>query len=114
MALASPNRYDPGMSGKIDKCGTCGARIRWAKKDGKNHPFNYSRVRVYNLEQVGVGQKLSHLVRVPNETDPGHGLEAALYYISHFTTCPHASQHSSRKDTARVGGRHQEDRHAPR
>lgn len=61
-------------------CSSCGAAIFWARTlDGKPLPVNRVRARVYD----NAGETVVGLEGKPE-----------LFYVSHFLTCPSASQHS--------------------
>lgn len=66
------------------KCKSCGAEIVWATDEttAKPLPLNAKRVRVYT--RTGEKHVRPHYA----------GGEVLLGYVSHFTTCPNASQHS--------------------
>jgi len=70
-----------------ERCKSCGAKIIWVRdQNGTQIPLNYCRVRVYkNVLTAGW-----HYKEVLHTTD------AQLYHISHFITCPNASQHQAR------------------
>lgn len=60
-------------------CSTCGKEIVWKKtKAGKSHPFDAGKT----------------LVAVRGTDDKTHVVNG---HVSHFATCPQASQHSRRE-----------------
>jgi hypothetical protein len=69
-----------------EKCKSCGAEIVWAKtQEGKTMPLNARRVRAYRLKELETGEPVAEPSDEP-------------VYISHFLTCPQASQWSKGKD----------------
>lgn len=70
-------------------CSTCGAEIIWAKIDGKAIPLNKRRVRAY--------RQMGDVMRSGERTDgDDEWFFENLVHISHFVTCPQASQHSKK------------------
>lgn len=67
------------------KCDSCGAEIIWIKdQKDKRLPVNKRRVRVYD-QTLSAGWHFKEAL---------HTDDARLFYISHFITCPNATQHS--------------------
>jgi hypothetical protein len=67
-------------------CKGCGAEILWVKVNGKAHPVNPKRAMVVIEEKVEA---------------PGPGElygRAASAWVSHFATCPMATQFRRRKE----------------
>jgi len=71
-------------------CRSCGAEIIWADIGGKRIPLNKRRVRAYRRRMDQDPDGHIHEIR-------GENLEPALFHISHFVTCPNASEHGKRK-----------------
>jgi hypothetical protein len=68
----------------VEKCRSCGAEIIWADTaGGKPIPLNKTRAHGYLLNEHPPGTKDAH--------------DAGLFYVSHFLTCPQASQWSGGK-----------------
>lgn len=69
-------------------CKSCGAEIVWiTDQGGKRIPLNKRRVRIYSYDKE-------------NKARCGYAIHTdgtpLLTYISHFVTCPNASDHSAR------------------
>lgn len=66
-------------------CKSCGAKVIWIEdQNGTKLPVNPTRVRVYDKPK-----------KFPwHYKEVVHGNDPILYYISHFITCPNASEHS--------------------
>lgn len=73
-------------------CRSCGANIVWATVGGKRVPLNATRVQAYVDDPVKGIDSLRY-----RDIDRGAQADAEKPYlvrISHFLTCPQASQHS--------------------
>ena len=81
------------MKKKTSECTSCGAKIIHANQPGRTGtiPLNARRVRAYVLNDDGSRTVASQVVV---EVD---GAESDLFFVSHFLTCPNASQHSKNK-----------------
>ncbi len=82
-------------------CGSCGASIVWAttmvKKGGvKRIPLNFVRVRCYELtdQDPPTAMPLMEGGLVGRRDSGPDDATVKLLYVSHFTTCPNASEHS--------------------
>ena len=77
----------------MSKCKSCGTEIKWIKTiSGRNMPVDAEAISfVQGGEELFVteGGSVIHGTRVTG--DPP--LNVRTGYISHFATCPHASQH---------------------
>lgn len=83
---------------KTRPCSSCGAKIIDASQPGKEGtiPLNARRARAYVLDESGSRPVASQVVVALDEA------ESDLFFVSHFLTCPHASEHSkSKKPRAR-------------
>jgi len=69
----------------VKPCKSCGAPSVWAVIDGKRIPLNKVRVRVYRERRKELGDGFEEI--------RGNDRKPALFHISHFVTCPHASEH---------------------
>ena len=75
------------------RCKSCGAAIAWATtKEGKLIPLNHTRVRTYFtvLRDDGTMEAVEHR----QYDDEKQRDEVCLSYVSHFVSCPNATQHS--------------------
>ena len=72
-------------------CRSCGAAIIWATtEEGKRIPLNATRVRGYAVEVgSGLGKPMTVARRLGTT-----GVGDDLFHVSHFTTCPNATEHS--------------------
>ena len=73
---------------KPSTCRSCGARIIWAEHGGERIPLNATRVRLYEIHEPP-GRAIAR-------TMVDEGARPLLGYVSHFVSCPNASQHSKR------------------
>ena len=74
-------------------CSSCGRRILWAASpSGRMLPLDARPMLPYSLNSSGPNAVVPLAVRVAL-TDP--------VYVSHFTTCPSATQHSRCATTKR-------------
>lgn len=79
------------MSKRPNTCEKCGAALIWAqgvKADGTRGwiPMNKRRVRAYDISEDGLGPP--EFLVVERDRKP------LLVHISHFVTCPNASEFS--------------------
>ena len=80
------------MADKPTTCSSCGAKIVWAAIGGKPIPLNWRRTRAY-LED---GDGFKELLACDFSQAEDLGDDPVLVRISHFLTCPQASEHSRR------------------
>lgn len=73
---------------KPSTCRSCGARIIWAEHGGERIPLNATRVRLYELLGPPGNEPIARTMV--------EGARPLLGYVSHFVSCPNASQHSKR------------------
>jgi hypothetical protein len=75
---------------KPAKCRSCQAAILWVKHDGRNIPMNVRRVRAYQIRDIGALEEAPFV------------FDFELAHISHFVTCPNASEHSKNKPRSKT------------
>lgn len=82
-------------------CRSCGAPIFWAVNDkGKREPIDADpredgNIAIVGKEEGGGDPVVRHLKKGEGDTLPGLALPRR--FVSHFATCPNASQHRRAK-----------------
>lgn len=78
---------------KPSTCSSCGAQILWAVINGKPIPLNWRRVRAYVVEDYGK-EEFKELLGCDLGGAHDLGDDPLLVRVSHFISCPQASEHS--------------------
>ena len=73
------------------RCRSCGAEIIWANVGGKRVPLNAKRVQAYVEDPPGFDALRYRDIDAAARADAE---KPYLVRVSHFLTCPQASEHS--------------------